>query len=591
MDRRTLIIFLVILIALFLLSMWKVDAATNTTDVCGYNVYTNTTLNYSVSVPWWASNEFEGQTDVLIVGGGGNGGNSAYFEYQTYSYGGGGGAGGVIYIPNLDTIVNETFYITVGKNATNSTFGNSRIGTYTAIRGGDGGYGFPDNRPGSPGLWGGSGGGGGSGVPGGSGGSNVTGQGFAGVAGGFFFSAGTGGGGGGAGGEGGAHGTPGAALKPGGPGLTFNFTNYSSNISLLVGEGGFGGDAIHDDQKFNYGNGGNGYWRDYDPAHPGVQGVVVVQFCAHIPRTYIDLGYPPKEVQFRVQGADGKEIPGSTVTIIGLSTTTGSTWDWILTLLGIPIDTVPIQETLMTGHTDSQGNTEFLMVPSVYYKVNVSAPGYNFPVTYVYPHDNEYLIWAYPATNLWLVDNQAQNGTILYSVSHARINATMGEVYLNYTDTGLSTIGGKINVSVGSTLLSSIAGSNSTNQTISIPLSSLGTSVVVSARLNTTNGAFNEDTAFSYDGQPVSTGLVTPQLFMFLAFALIILTAMGATMVEARYVAIMAVVQAWIYLGIGWFSPLTQTVTGTATLVITFTVATVFTILWVLKEGFTVEGK
>lgn len=576
-------------------------------EFCNSWIYLNTTLNYTLTVPFWATTAYGGYIKYLVVAGGGAAGYSAQPPYQYPGYGGGGGAGGLLFDKTYNLPNGSILFIKVGAGGENSTVvSNDSVSlNLTAVRGGKGGYGqWGNGDNGGVGLPGGSGGGGGSGgiqysppTPGAIGGLAMPGQGFNGSYG--IGQPPMGGGGGGAGSYGGTY-ILGGATANGGLGRVFNITT-EFNIScsnttcpnLTFAEGGNSQDNFYHPPKTTFGSGGTAYWTPYvgiPQEQPGNQGIVIIQGCAPNKITFTKITNPPKIVQFRVMSATGKELPNSTVSIQGINTTAGD-WAWLQLLLRIRLDEAPVENTFMQGLTDTAGNIEFLMVPTVTYNITTTSAGYTFPQTYIVPHDTEYLIWAFPQDNGWTNPDPVRNTSILYSVSHGHINATAGFVTINYTDTGLTTTSGLINVSAGSTLLSSIPADNSINQTVTIPLSSLGTSVKVATRFNTTLGAYDRDTAFTFDGQPVNTGLVSNEMYMFLAIGLLFLTTIGVGFTDARYVAVMVTVEAWCFMSFGWFSPLTQTTTGMISLVGTFILATVFTILWNLKEGIDIEGK
>jgi hypothetical protein len=355
--------------------------------------------NYTYTVPSGYAGVYPPHLKYLVVAGGGTGGFSVQPPMTTIGFGGGGGAGGLLYNESWNALPGETYNIYVGWSGNNSTIYNPSYSNITAIRGGNGGLGCPDNcdYPES-GFWGGSGGGGGSGGSMGGyppwqnlspGGAGVAGQGYKGgpAFGGFALT--LGGGGGGAGGEG--------SVEAGGIGFISNITLSNATYS----EGG--NDAY---QRFSpapnpchttFGSGGVGWW---DPAQDciyGNPGIIVIQEC--FTGTIISANNSlAKLVMFRVQTPTGKELTNATVSIQGTSTTAG-TWDWVSTMLGIPLNEAPIQNTLMQGTTDSLGNIEFMMVPTTRYNVTTTLSGYTFDTMYIYPHDERYFIFSNVVSN------------------------------------------------------------------------------------------------------------------------------------------------------------------------------------------------
>jgi PKD repeat protein len=524
----------------------------------------------------------------LIIGGGGNGGASYQPDYQTPGYGGGGGAGGFIYNSSFSAPTGMLFTVVAGMFHQNSSLYNTSFGNILAYRGGNGGSGFPDTQQdGEPGENGSSGGGGGSGgtlSPWGciaAGGANITGQGFYGGCGYGGYALTTGGGGGGAGSEG----LSGQYGSNGGNGL-YNDITFSN---LSYSEGGYG-ESISGGYfpcKTTRGSGGRA---DYSPysgtCRQGQNGTVVIQVCYVGTRPIsIEQLDSPKPVQFRVQSTTGKEIVNAGVSIQGISTTTG-VWDWLFTLLGIPLGEAPIQSTYMNGTTDSYGDIEFLMIPTVKYNITTVAEGYTFPLYYIVPHDSEYTIVANNNETYfgWTITDPVDNGTKSMTVTSNKISDVLGQITVKYNDTGLTTTGGFINMTEGSTLYFSIPALNSINETRDFVIPKEGVSVKVSANITSTIGEYKRYFAVTFNGQPVTVGGLPSDVIMWVAFGLMMLTTLLAGVKEARHVAIVICLEAWSFLSFGWFQPLVDK-NGIIMIIGLFLLATVITILWNLREG------
>jgi len=528
----------------------------------------------------------------LVVAGGGTGGFSFQPEFQTPGYGGGGGAGG--YLANDFFTPNnlDIFTINVGGAGQNSSITSTTQPQILAIRGGDGGYGYPDTQQaGGVGLPGGSGGGGGSGGvlnPWGCtavGGLGTAGQGNDGGCsfGGFALTTGGGGGGADSVGASGQFGSAGGAGKWNN--ITFTNTLYS--------EGGYG-EQIQGGSYPCLTTLGSGGRADYSPyvgsCRTGNNGTVVIQLCEVQPIVTAPMIEPlgaPRLVMFHVQTATGRELVGANVAIQGITTTTGS-WDWIQTLLGIPLDEAPVQNTLLQGTTDSFADVEFLMIPTVKYNVTTTLAGYEFPVQYIVPHDTEYLIVA----NLnmselgWAIPETVAIGVKSMDVSSAKINPALGQITMVYNDTGASVTGGFINITEGKTLIHSIPVTTSSfTEVKDVILTSAGSSFKVSVRIVDTTGNYNHDYYVSFVGSPVVPGFQNADLIMWVAFGLMMLSTMLAGVGEARYVAIIICVEAWMYLAFGWFQPMVDSI-GMPIVIGLFGLATVITVIWNLEEGF-----
>jgi PKD repeat protein len=301
--------------------------------------------------------------------------------------------------------------------------------------------------------------------------------------------------------------------------------------------------------------------------------------------TLIDIGGTPKIVQFRIQTVWGEEIPGATISIQGITTTTGA-FGYIISLLNLPLNEAPIANTLLTGTTDTFGVAEFLMVPTTKYNVTVTAPGYTFPSLYVYPHNNEYVITAnILEEQKWVQTQSTFVGNMFMNVSTIRTTDAYQGVNVSFIDTTGTASGGFINITQGSTVLRSAAitpPSMWVNQSVTVPIG--GTSVLIRADIVATNGTFNKTTTVSFVGPPVTIPGISPIILQWVAFGCIILMALMAKASTAPHVSIIVVLFAWFFLFIGWFAPLVAA-QGMSKVVMLFSLATVIAILWNFREG------
>jgi hypothetical protein len=106
-----------------------------------------------------------------------------------------------------------------------------------------------------------------------------------------------------------------------------------------------------------------------------------------------------------------------------------------------------------------------------------------------------------------------------------------------------------------------------------------GTSVGVNAKILTSTGNVNKSYAVSFAGPPVAIVGLAPDLMMWGAFGLILITGLIATATSAPMVSVIVVFEAWMFLGIGWLKPLTDKI-GLEKVSGLFLLATLIVILW-----------
>lgn len=101
--------------------------------------------------------------------------------------------------------------------------------------------------------------------------------------------------------------------------------------------------------------------------------------------------YASKTTTFHVQSAFGAPVSGATVTMQGVATSTGS-WDWLGQLLGLRFNETPVDTYLMTTTTDSNGEAQFMVLPSVRYNVTIYQAGVISKTFTVTPTDDRYVV-------------------------------------------------------------------------------------------------------------------------------------------------------------------------------------------------------
>jgi hypothetical protein len=279
----------------------------------------------------------------------------------------------------------------------------------------------------------------------------------------------------------------------------------------------------------------------------------------------------------------GAKIANANVGIQGITTTAG-TFDWIIGMLNIPLNEVPIAQTYMSGTTDSNGAVEFMMVPTTKYNVTTTASGYTFPILYIYPHDREYQIVAdiLPGQG-WISNASIITGSKIMNVTTHKFSDTSQSVNVTFTDTTGTTSGGWVNITQDGILRQHYV-VNTVNftfgQMLTIPIG--GSSVQVTSR--TIGSNVSKDYAVQFTGPPVTIPGLDADLIMWGALFLIILTGLIATATTAATVSAIVCVEAWIFLTIGWLNPLVARI-GNEKVIGLFALATFLSIVWNLREG------
>ena len=313
--------------------------------------------------------------------------------------------------------------------------------------------------------------------------------------------------------------------------------------------------------------------------------------------TELDLQDKPQSVQFHVQNYLGTPLTGATVSIIGISTSTGD-WDWVVTLLGLKLDEAPINATYMQQTSDSFGNAEFLMIPSVKYNVTTTLSGYSFSPLYVSPHEDVYPITAnFNLTDGFGIQNPVTGkSNVSVVVSGTAINATYGRINLTFLDSASSTTGGNISVyrqnatPGGARILVAtmpVSSSSFSNNTTIVALTGVtGTNFVVTTNVTSSLESSNirRDSLVSFNGTPAAIGWLSSELTLLLAVFFILLTAMFAGRMSGVGMGIAVCAEAWIFYAMGWWNLLVN-IYGATMILGAFTLATVAVIVWGIAEG------
>jgi len=303
--------------------------------------------------------------------------------------------------------------------------------------------------------------------------------------------------------------------------------------------------------------------------------------------------YPPKDVKFHITSFFGAPISGASVTIQGITTSTGN-WDWLVTLLGISLDEVAINGTAMAESTDTNGDVVFLMLPSVKYNITTTATGYTFPTTFIAPQAIEYTIIA-NWNESWFSSGNDTLKDVNVSVSWVKINSTHSFVNITYDDQTTTTTGGDFRIyreaatrmaNATPIAVMNITSSSCSNSTI-VDTPTGGAEYRVDVNASTTSGDRVLRTfTHSFKGAPVNLPGWTPETQLWLALFILIFTAAFAGVLHAPQMGVILCVELWVFWSIGWMEYLINGNGYTeAALLIVFTLATFFTVIWSITEG------
>jgi hypothetical protein len=106
--------------------------------------------------------------------------------------------------------------------------------------------------------------------------------------------------------------------------------------------------------------------------------------------------YTPHKVRFLCKDVYGKPIPDMMAKVYGIENTLG-TADFVLSMLGVNLETNPITTTLMTGSTGSDGSVVFVMLETEKYSVQYTNEALSINETrYYYPASDQYIEVFWP---------------------------------------------------------------------------------------------------------------------------------------------------------------------------------------------------
>ncbi|RLF44364.1 MAG: hypothetical protein DRN29_08575, partial [Thermoplasmata archaeon] len=143
--------------------------------------------------------------------------------------------------------------------------------------------------------------------------------------------------------------------------------------------------------------------------------------------TGVGAQYPPRSVEFRTIDIYGMPISDVNITVAGVETSMGA-WSWLSTFFGVENYTI-IENTTLTGLTDSSGRATFLMFPTIKYRVTFSKPTAGINETmYFYPKEEQYVIVLTPSEKAEISDY------VSWNLSVEEVNSSYSSLNLTYTD-------------------------------------------------------------------------------------------------------------------------------------------------------------
>jgi PKD repeat protein len=267
--------------------------------------------------------------------------------------------------------------------------------------------------------------------------------------------------------------------------------------------------------------------------------------------------YAAQTTTFHVQSAFGSPISGATVTMQGVSTSTGS-FDWLGQLLGLKLVETPINTQLMTATTDSNGDAQFMVLPSVYYTVTVFKTGVINKTLSVTPTESKYTI---PADwNIFGTTGVSSLSAIAVNVTTFQYNATYMGILVTGNDTLGHITGGVVNLNQTNTITN---GTENLIGTYTIPASNFtktfyvnnykGKSYIV--RLNITQSDYGNvirDYGVTFKNDKVNPMGLDSKMLMLISMGILILFGAIFTSTTAHNGALLTCFIGWILYGIGW---------------------------------------
>lgn len=302
----------------------------------------------------------------------------------------------------------------------------------------------------------------------------------------------------------------------------------------------------------------------------------------------------PQFVAFEVRSGFGAVLSDVNVTMSPVSTSTGN-YDWLVQLVGIPLDEVPLSNETLTALTDTMGVANFYAIPTTKYNCTFIKSGYTIPSMLIVPTEKRYVVFAQlNASEIFGEDINDSNISVI--VSGVKHNTTTA--YINWTleDTKTSVTGGTIQIYADNTTIPGgddilvaeqpITSSSCSNST-TVPIGDSPTSykVHVNASSSLESDYVIFDTTVGFSGHIEFLGF-SGYILLWLAFIIIMLLALSAGVETGAAVSFVVCIAAWLLFMAGWLDEMgASSPLGMTGVLAALTLATFFSIVWNFREG------
>lgn len=305
----------------------------------------------------------------------------------------------------------------------------------------------------------------------------------------------------------------------------------------------------------------------------------------------------PHYVTFHLKEGWGTPLSDVTVEATGISTSTGS-WDWIVSLLGIPLDEVPINGTLMTQTTDSEGTATFYMIPTGKYNVTFTKTGYDInPMIFTASTGDaseHVYVYSSAASELFYRNEVNELEAVNVTITTTLYNESVAFLNLTYYDSTGHTTGGYIDVLKKSdtawqdnSLLVRwpVTGNSFTNSTEVTHVQQVSGYVNVNAT-HSDFGNVKRSYPFQFNSVPVEFLGFGYEISLLVALGIMLMTAMLGGATHARQVVFIVAIEGWIFYAMHWFQELITRGIPETVVILCLTFVTIISVLanWEVRK-------
>jgi PKD repeat protein len=248
----------------------------------------------------------------------------------------------------------------------------------------------------------------------------------------------------------------------------------------------------------------------------------------------------PHDVKINVRSLTSGPVSGVHVTCTFVETS--GPWSWITKWIGglTGSGETSVQNTTLSGTTDSNGAIDFLLVSAVQYNITAYLPGVIDQTLFIYPTDNDYTFWSSGAINGSAIFENSCNQEVIQAAAHGTENPTetIGNISVSYFDPMNSTIGVRIFINqshvygnfTNETSLANTTVMGIQNFTRYFEVSSpADQSYLVHLYSNTTGcGNVTRDYGVTFPPPPVSLGIPIP-LLVYAGMIIMVFISLGFT--------------------------------------------------------------